>query len=66
MKNGKIQRKIKEILQSRFGVRDNIHDYAMYIKPSGAVRDHVYLFRTTREKMKYIFPIERVYDLSIC
>lgn len=39
-------------------------DYAMYIKPSGAVRDHGYLFRTTREKMKHIFPIERVYDLG--
>lgn len=39
-------------------------DYAMYIKPSGAVRDHGYLFRTTREKMKHIFPIERIYDLG--
>lgn len=39
-------------------------DYAMYLKPSGAVRDHGYLFRTTREKMKHIFPIERVYNLA--
>ena len=40
-------------------------DYAMYLKKSGAVRDHGYLFRTTIEKMKHIFPIERYYDLSI-
>ena len=40
-------------------------DYAMYLKPSGGVRDHGYLFRTTREKMEHIFPIERVYDLSL-
>ena len=40
-------------------------DYAMYLKPSGAVRDHGYLFRTTREKMKHIFPLERIYDLGI-
>jgi len=39
-------------------------DYAMYLKKSGGVRDHGYLFRTTREKMKHIFPLERVYDLS--
>ena len=41
------------------------HDYAMYIKPSGAVRNHGYLFRTTREKMKHIFPVKRVYDLNV-
>lgn len=40
-------------------------DYAMYLKKSGAVRDHGYLFRTTSEKMKHIFPLERYYDLSI-
>ena len=40
-------------------------DYARYLRPSGSVRDHGYLFRTTREKMKHIFPIERVYDLSL-
>lgn len=40
-------------------------DYAMYIKPSGAVQDHGYLFRTTREKMMHIFPIKRVYDLIL-
>lgn len=40
-------------------------DYAMHLKKSGAVRDHGYLFRTTIEKMKHIFPIERYYDLSI-
>ena len=40
-------------------------DYAMYLKESGAVRDHGYLFRTTSEKMKHIFPLERYYDLSI-
>ncbi len=40
------------------------HDYAMYIKPSGAVRDHGFLIRATRRIMKHIFPIERVYDLS--
>ena len=39
--------------------------YAMHIKQSGAVRDHGYLFRTTREKMKHIFPIERMYDLAM-
>ena len=39
-------------------------DYAMYINPSGAVRDHGYFFRTTRAKMKHISPIERVYDLA--
>lgn len=40
-------------------------DCAMHLDPSGAVRNHGYLFRTTREKMKHIFPIERVYDLSV-
>lgn len=40
-------------------------DYAMYLKASGAVRDHGYLFRTTREKMKHIFPLEKYYDLSV-
>ena len=40
-------------------------DYAMYLKKSGAVRDHGYLFRTTREKMKHIFPLEKYYDLSV-
>lgn len=39
-------------------------DYAMHIKPSGGVRDHGYLFRTTSDKFPHIFPIERVYDLS--
>lgn len=39
-------------------------DYAMYLKPSGGIRDHGYLFRTTSGKMKYIFPIEHVYDLA--
>lgn len=39
-------------------------DYAMYIKPSGIVRDHGYLFRTTRENFKHIFPIEKIYDLE--
>lgn len=39
-------------------------DYAMYLRPSGSVRDHGYLFRTTREKMKHIFPLERIYDLG--
>lgn len=40
-------------------------DYAMYLKKSGGVRDHGYLFRTTRDKMKHIFPLERIYDLAI-
>ena len=39
-------------------------DYAMHIKPSGGVRDHGYLFRTTSDKFPHIFPLERVYDLS--
>ena len=39
-------------------------DYAMHIKPSGGVRDHGYLFRTTSDKFSHIFPLERVYDLS--
>lgn len=39
-------------------------DYAMHLKPTGHVRDHGYLFRTTSDKMKHIFPLERVYDLS--
>ena len=38
-------------------------DCAMHLQPPETVRDHGYLFRTTREKMKHIFPIERVYDL---
>lgn len=40
-------------------------DYAMYLKKSGGVRDHGYLFRTTKDKMKHIFPLERIYDLSL-
>ena len=39
-------------------------DYAMYIKPTGGVRDHGYLFRTTSDKFSHIFPLERIYDLS--
>ena len=39
-------------------------DYAMHIKPTGGVRDHGYLFRTTSDKFSHIFPLERVYDLS--
>ena len=39
-------------------------DYAMYIKPSGGVRDHGYLFRTSRDNFNQIFPLEKVYDLS--
>lgn len=39
-------------------------DYAMHTKPSGGVRDHGYLFRTTSDKFPHIFPLERVYDLS--
>ena len=39
-------------------------DYAMHIKPSGGVRDHGYLFRTTSDKFPHIFPLERVYDLA--
>lgn len=39
-------------------------DYSMYIKPSGGVRDHGYLFRTTRDNFKHIFPIEKIYDLE--
>ena len=39
-------------------------DYAMHIKPSGGVRDHGYLFRTTSDKFSHIFPLERVYDLA--
>ena len=40
-------------------------DYAMHLKPNGGVRDHGYLFRTTSDKFAHIFPLERVYDLSI-
>ena len=64
MKNVKKQREIEEILQPRFGVRANMHDYAMYLKPLGSVRDHGYLFRTALEKMKHFFPNERVFDLK--
>ena len=39
-------------------------DYGMYLKPSGKVRDHGYLFRTTGDKFAHIFPLERVYDLA--
>lgn len=39
-------------------------DYAMYLKPTGHVRDHGYLFRTTSDKFSHIFPLERVYDLA--
>jgi len=39
-------------------------DYAMYLKSSGHVRDHGYLFRTTSDKFTHIFPLERVYDLA--
>jgi len=39
-------------------------DYAMHLKPSGGVRDHGYLFRTTADKFPLIFPIEKVYDLA--
>lgn len=39
-------------------------DYAMYLKPTGGVRDHGYLFRTTGDKFPLIFPLEKVYDLS--
>ncbi len=40
-------------------------DYVMCIKPPGAVRDYGYLFYITREKMKHLFPIERVDDLNV-
>ena len=40
-------------------------DYAMHLKPNGGVRDHGYLFRTTGDKFGHIFPLERVYDLSL-
>lgn len=40
-------------------------DYAMHLKPNGkGVRDHGYLFRTSKDKFSHIFPLERVYDLS--
>jgi len=39
-------------------------DYAMHLKPSGHVRDHGYLFRTTSDKFSHIFPLERVYNLA--
>ena len=39
-------------------------DYAMHLKPTGGVRDHGYLFRTTGDKFPLIFPIEKVYDLA--
>ncbi len=38
-------------------------DYAMHEKPSGGVRDHGYLFRTTLDKFSQIFPIEKEYVL---
>ena len=40
-------------------------DYAMHFKPSGGVRDHGYLFRTTKGKFEHIFPLEKIYDLSL-
>ena len=40
-------------------------DYAMHFKSSGGVRDHGYLFRTTRGKFQHIFPLEKIYDLSM-
>ena len=40
-------------------------DYLMCIKPPCAVRDYGYLFYITREKMKHLFPIERVDDLNV-
>lgn len=40
-------------------------DYAMHLKDNGkSVRDHGYLFRTTKDKFSHIFPLEKVYDLS--
>lgn len=39
-------------------------DDVMYIKLSGAVQDHGYFFRTTSEKMKHVFTIERMYDFG--
>ena len=40
-------------------------DFAMHFKPSGSVRDHGYLFRTTKSNFSHIFPLEKIYDLSI-
>lgn len=40
-------------------------DYAMHLKPSGSVRDHGYLFRTSRECFNQVFPLEKMYDLSL-
>ena len=40
-------------------------DYLMHIKPSGGIRDHGYIFRTTKGNFKHIFPIEKVYNLAI-
>ena len=40
-------------------------DYAMHFKPNGSVRDHGYLFRTDRRNFSHIFPLEKIYDLSI-
>ena len=64
MENINTKREIEEILQSRFGIKADMHDYAIYFTPSGSVRDHDNHFRTTREKMKYVFPIESIYDLN--
>lgn len=51
-------------LESMFDAGIITLNYAMYLRPSGSIRDHGYLFRTTREKMKHIFPLERVYNLA--
>ena len=40
-------------------------DYAMHFRPNGSVRDHGYLFRTSRANFAHIFPLEKIYDLSI-
>ena len=39
-------------------------DFAMHIKPTGGIRDHGYLFRTSRSNFSHIFPLEKIYDLS--
>lgn len=39
-------------------------DFAMHFKPTGGVRDHGYLFRTSRSNFSHIFPLEKIYNLS--
>ena len=42
-----------------------ILNYAMHLKPDGGIKHHGYLFRVTKGNFSQIFPIEKIYDLSI-